>query len=86
MDIPVSQVKMISDLQLIIPVGYKTELNLKETEEAIKYIKTLFQRNFAQALNLQRVSAPIMVLSETGINDHLSGVEKPITFQRHWII
>ncbi|MBN2031361.1 aspartate--ammonia ligase [bacterium] len=64
----------------MIPVGYKTDLNLKETEEAIKYIKGVFQSNFAKALNLQRVSAPIMVLSETGINDHLSGVEKPITF------
>ncbi len=80
MGITSNQVKEISDLELTIPMGYKTNLNLKETEEAIKYIKTVFQSNFAEALNLQRVSAPIMVLSETGINDHLSGVEKPITF------
>ncbi len=80
MAITSNAVKKISELELTIPVGYKTSLSLKETEEAIKYIKTVFQSNFAKALNLQRVSAPIMVLSDTGINDHLSGVEKPITF------
>ena len=80
MGITIGKAKEISNLQLIIPAGYKAYLNLRETEKAIKYIKDLFQSNFSKELNLERVSAPMMVLSETGINDHLSGVEKPITF------
>lgn len=66
--------------RLTIPEGYKSCLNLRDTEEAIKYIKDLFQIKIAQDLNLTRVSAPIMVLSRTGINDHLSGVENPVSF------
>ncbi len=56
------------------------KLSLLETEIAIKYIKDTFEKDLASALNLTRVSAPLMVLSETGLNDHLSGKEKPITF------
>ncbi|MDO9576237.1 MAG: aspartate--ammonia ligase, partial [bacterium] len=55
-------------------------LNLKETDEVIKYIKYFFQTNLAKELNLTRVSAPIVVLSRTGINDYLTGIEKPISF------
>jgi len=65
---------------LTLPKGYKSPLHLRETEEAIKYIKDSFQVELASQLNLKRVSAPIAVLSRTGINDSLTGVEKPIGF------
>jgi len=69
-----------SNGRLTLPEGYKSHLNLGETEEAIKYIKDFFQTNLAKELNLTRVSAPIIVLSRTGINDYLTGIEKPISF------
>lgn len=58
-----------------------TELNLKETQIAIKTLKDYFQRDLANTLNLARVSAPLMVRPETGLNDNLSGVEKPVNFK-----
>ncbi|MFR7349207.1 aspartate--ammonia ligase [Peptoniphilus sp.] len=57
------------------------ELNLKETQIAIKTLKDYFQRDLANTLNLARVSAPLMVRPETGLNDNLSGVEKPVNFK-----
>lgn len=57
-----------------------TKLNLKETQIAIKTLKDYFQRDLANSLNLARVSAPLMVRPETGLNDNLSGVEKPVGF------
>ena len=68
------------DATLTFPVDYDPVLNLRETEEAIKFIKDLFEDKLASALNLIRVTAPILVTSGTGINDHLSGVEAPVTF------
>lgn len=70
----------LSNIRLILPEECKSCLNLRETEEAIKFIKDLFQTSLAKELNLARVSAPIVVLSRTGINDRLSGIEKPIIF------
>lgn len=55
-------------------------LNLIETEEAIKYIKDQFEQLLAEKLALRRVSAPLFVLSNTGLNDQLNGVEKAVTF------
>lgn len=66
--------------KLAYPEGYKPYLDLKDTEKAIRYIKTEFQNALADALNLSRVSAPLFVRSETGVNDHLSGVESPVSF------
>jgi aspartate--ammonia ligase len=63
-----------------IPSGYKPLLNLKETEIAIKKIKDFFENALARELNLMRVSAPLFVLPETGLNDNLSGVERPVSF------
>ena len=60
--------------------GYRPYLPLIETERAIKRIKDSFQAGLAQALNLTRVSAPIIVFSRTGLNDNLSGVERPVQF------
>jgi len=55
-------------------------LDLKQTERAIRMIKEFFQTNLAEALNLLRVSAPLFVLADTGINDNLNGIERPISF------
>lgn len=56
------------------------KLSLLETQKAIKFIKDLFQINFANALNLHRVTAPIILEKNKGINDDLNGVEKPVSF------
>lgn len=69
------------DLKLTLPADYRSYLNLRETEHAIKYIKDNFQNNLTNALNLTRVSAPIIVLGQTGVNDYLNGWEKPVSFQ-----
>ena len=63
-----------------IPEGYKPELSIKETEIAIKDVKDFFERELAKQLNLTRVSAPLFVKPETGLNDNLSGVERPVAF------
>ena len=54
--------------------------NILETEVAIKFIKDSFERELADALNLTRVSAPLFVFPETGLNDDLNGVERPVEF------
>ena len=61
-----------------LPEEYDSPLDLRETERAIKFVKDRFQSLLAEALNLSRVSAPIAVLSRTGINDHLDGTQKPV--------
>lgn len=65
---------------LIIPEGYKPAINLRETQIAIKIIKDFFQRELSKQLNLNRVSAPLFVLPESGLNDNLNGVERPVKF------
>ena len=65
---------------LIIPKDYKPAIDLRETQIAIKIIKDFFQRELAKQLNLTRVSAPLFVIPESGLNDNLSGVERPVTF------
>ena len=59
---------------------YQSKLNILETEIAIKYIKDQFEKDFSDALGLTRVSAPLMVLPETGLNDQLNGIERPVQF------
>lgn len=63
-----------------IPEGYESRLNLRETEIAIKKVKDFFERDLAIELNLTRVSAPLFVDRESGLNDNLSGKERPVTF------
>lgn len=63
-----------------IPAGYESLLNIKETEIAIKKVKDFFERELATQLNLYRVSAPLFVLPESGLNDNLNGVERPVRF------
>lgn len=63
--------------RLTIPEGYRPSLNLVETERAIKQCKDLFESELAALLKLTRVSAPLFVLPQTGLNDNLNGVERP---------
>lgn len=65
---------------IVIPEGYKASLNIKDTEKAIKRVKDFFERELATQLNLQRVSAPLFVAPESGLNDNLNGVERPVAF------
>ena len=64
-----------------IPKGYKPALTPEEMESAIKQIKSKFQNELSQTLSLRRVTAPLFVLSGTGINDNLNGVERPVSFE-----
>ncbi|MBI4646989.1 MAG: aspartate--ammonia ligase [Bacteroidia bacterium] len=65
---------------VITPNGYKSVLDLKQTEKAIKLIKDFFQLNLSAELRLTRVTAPLFVLKGTGINDDLNGSEMPVSF------
>jgi aspartate--ammonia ligase len=62
------------------PQDYHPLLGLRETEQAIRQVKEFFQTNLAFELNLIRVTAPLFVLSGTGINDDLNGIERPVVF------
>lgn len=66
--------------KLICPKNYKSQLDLKETELAIKLVKDTFQNSLSAELRLRRVTAPIVVLKGTGINDDLNGTERKVTF------
>ncbi|WP_026835588.1 aspartate--ammonia ligase [Eubacterium xylanophilum] len=65
---------------MIKPSEYKSALNIRETEVAIKLVKDFFERAIAKNLNLTRVSAPLFLPPETGLNDDLNGVERPVAF------
>lgn len=65
---------------LLIPEGYKPATSIKETQGAIKHVKDHFERQLAKQLNLTRVSAPLFVKPESGLNDNLNGVERPVSF------
>ena len=66
--------------KITIPEGYAPQLGIKQTQIAIKQIKDFFQRELATQLNLKRVSAPLFVSPESGLNDNLNGVERPVSF------
>jgi aspartate--ammonia ligase len=66
--------------RLIIPAGYDPGMSIKETEIAIKFIKDRFESILAEEMNLTRVSAPLFVRPESGLNDNLNGVERPVSF------
>jgi aspartate--ammonia ligase len=65
---------------LIIPANYRSELNLYETQEAISTIKQFFQQALSEQLTLLRVTAPLFVTPESGLNDNLNGIERPVDF------
>lgn len=66
--------------ELLIPEGYLPQMTVRETEIGIKYVKDYFERVLAKELNLTRVSAPLFVTPESGLNDNLNGVERPVSF------
>ena len=63
-----------------IPKDYHPILDAYDTQRAIAYIKSAFQEEFSAALNLKRVSAPLFVTEESGLNDNLNGYERPVSF------
>ena len=65
---------------IYIPQNYKPTLDAYDTQRAIAYIKQSFQDEFAGALNLKRVSAPLFVTENSGLNDNLNGFERPVSF------
>jgi len=66
--------------RLIVPTGYRPGMSIRETEIAIKFIKDRFENILAKEMNLTRVSAPLFVRPESGLNDNLNGVERPVFF------
>jgi aspartate--ammonia ligase len=66
--------------KIYIPEGYKALLDAYDTQRAIAYIKQTFQDEFSSALNLKRVSAPLFVTADSGLNDNLNGYERAVSF------
>ena len=66
--------------KVFIPEGYVSKLGLYDTQTAIGMLKRTFEEKLCFALNLKRVSAPLFVDPTTGLNDDLSGVERPVRF------
>lgn len=67
-------------MKLIIPEHYDPKLSVRETQEAIKYIRDTFQKELGKEMNLERISAPLFVNKDSGLNDNLNGVERPVQF------
>ncbi|MBO5071623.1 MAG: aspartate--ammonia ligase [Eubacterium sp.] len=67
-------------MKLQVPENYVSQLDIRETEVAIKKVKDFFEKALAVNLNLTRVSAPLFVAPESGLNDNLNGVERPVSF------
>ena len=67
-------------MTLILPENYDPVLDIRHTQEAIKYIRDTFQREFGNELHLSRISAPLFVTKSSGLNDNLNGVESPVHF------
>lgn len=65
---------------MILPKKYKSHLDLNQTEKAIKLVKDTFQQQLSAELNLRRVTAPLIVVKGTGINDDLNGTENKVSF------
>ena len=66
--------------KIYVPEGYVPSLDAYNTQKAIAYIKKTFQEEFSDALNLKRVSAPLFVTEESGLNDNLNGYERAVSF------
>src|SRR5699024_3214876 len=64
----------------IFPKDYRSTLSVKDTEQAIRYIRETFQDEFGEQMNLSRLTAPMFVSQESGLNDNLNGVETPVSF------
>lgn len=68
-------------MSTVIPEGYKSALSVYDTQKAIGLMKRLFEDRFASMLNLVRVSAPLFVEGKSGLNDNLTGHERPVDFE-----
>jgi len=66
--------------RLTVKAGYKSSLSVYDTQMAIGSLKSIFEGYLSNALNLKRVSAPLMVSADTGLNDDLNGIERPVEF------
>ncbi len=67
-------------MNLVLPDHYDPHMTVRETESAIKYIRDLFQSEFGKQMHLERISAPLFVSKESGLNDNLNGTERPVAF------
>ena len=67
-------------MKVQIPVNYDPVLSVRDTQEAIKYIRDTFQKEFGRELGLTRISAPLFVPRSSGLNDNLNGIERPVSF------
>ena len=68
-------------MKTFIPDGYKASLSLYDTQKAISLTKKIFEQNLSKALNLKRVSAPLFVEKDSGLNDDLDGIAKAVDFK-----
>ena len=69
-----------NEMELIIPKDYDPKLNVRQTQEAIKFIRDTFQKEFANVMHLERISAPLFLDKASGLNDDLNGVERKVAF------
>ncbi|MBR7015197.1 MAG: aspartate--ammonia ligase [Lachnospiraceae bacterium] len=67
-------------MNLILPDNYDSHMTVRETQDAIKYIRDVFQKEFGREMNLERISAPLFVDQASGLNDNLNGIERPVQF------
>ena len=67
-------------MKLILPEHYDPKLTVRETQEAIKYIRDTFQKEIGKEMNLERISAPLFVEKSSGLNDDLNGGERKVSF------
>ncbi len=67
-------------MSLILPENYDPHLSVRETQSAIKYIRDTFQQEFGREMHLDRISAPLFLEKNSGLNDNLNGVERPVAF------
>ena len=68
-------------MSTIIPEGYKTTMGIVETEKSIKFVKDHFERALARRLSLHRITAPLFVEADSGVQDNLNGIERPVSFR-----
>ncbi len=67
-------------MKLQFPKNYDPRLTVRQTQEAIKYIRDTFQKEFGREMHLERISAPLFVEKSSGLNDDLNGIERPVSF------
>ena len=67
-------------MKLYLPMGYDPRMSIRQTQEAIKFIRDTFQKEIGREMNLERISAPLFVEKSSGLNDDLNGVERKVSF------